>query len=601
MSAVGSFRNFDVNVHTIFEQPAAECEEEQRQDNAEHPQLEQAQGPLELTRAKSANYAVDTGMPNSFAIGDGLSQTIACEPQTAIEDSDAVMATTDMEATTTADALSVASKSPADVKVWSMEYFGLFYQYFAVGIFIGAMNPLMYPVFSYILGMPSYTVKGAFQVLTMWWSFKVFIGALSDCVPIYGYRRKPYIIAAWSCVVVLTGGLIAMGQPKPGDSPIGYLLLLSAINLAVVWGDVACDGLLTDLAKQEPIETRGRLQSSIYTIRFIATAIVGSIMAFSFSSKEYGGTFDWGFRLDQFAIILLGVALIGIYPYCKLKDTPGHERKNYIAQFSTLFGHIRLNAVWRVIMFSFLVHFFAYFSNAAAYDIERQWCGAEPWVDGLFGSVLSNLIVAIGIWCTKKYFLNTSWRKLLAITITGIAVLSYIPSVLIDFAVIRSQFFYVGAPLVNQFIYGIFFIVSTFCAVEVAQNGSEGIMFGLITTVGNLSSPFATIISANIAAQFNLYLPGTKTLDDSHDGRLRMFALDSTLFVLQLIAIPCLFVLPAQKAQVQALVQSGRQNLTAAIIVVVVLIFCLAWAVMGNFLQIFKSTACLKLVGGDGC
>ncbi len=273
---------------------------------------------------------------------------------------------------------------------WTWKYFGMYYQYFVVGIFSGAMSPLMYPVFSFILGMASYSVKGGYQVMTVWWSLKIFIGACSDCVPIYGYRRKPYIIAGWVVTCIMLAVLMTLGQPKPGDAPFPYLLLLSAVNLAYIWADVATDGMLTDFAAREPQHIRGRLQSSIYTLRFVAMAMIASIMAFGFSSKEYGGSFAWSLSLPQLLAVLLGLAAIGIYPYTRLYEENHYKRLSYVAQFKKLYQRIKLNAVWRVISFSFFVHFFAYFSNTTGYDVARQWCHVEPWVEGLFSNVLAN-------------------------------------------------------------------------------------------------------------------------------------------------------------------------------------------------------------------
>lgn len=140
------------------------------------------------------------------------------------------------------------------------------------------------------------------------------------------------------------------------------------------------------------------------------------------------------------------------------------------------------------------------------------------------------------------------------------AVLSYIPSVLIDLGYVRSQFFYVGAPLANQFIFGIFFIVCTYCAVEVAEKGSEGITFGLITTVGNLSIPFTNVLSAVIAAQFDIYAPDGTTLLDTPEARKQMLYLDTLILGLQLLALPTLYLLPPQKEHVQRLIHSGRKS-----------------------------------------
>jgi hypothetical protein len=70
--------------------------------------------------------------------------------------------------------------------------------------------------------------------------------------------------------------------------------------------------------------------------------------------------------------------------------------------------------------------------------------------------------------------------------------------------IVRNQFFFVGSPLLSQLSVGMFFIVTGYCAVEVAEPGSEGITYGFITTVGNLVSPLASLASSNLASAFNL-------------------------------------------------------------------------------------------------
>ena len=394
-------------------------------------------------------------------------------------------------------------------------YFGVPANYIAMGCIYGSMSPMLYPIFVNLLDMPSYTVKGALSCMTIWWNLKVVFGAVSDSIPIYGMRRKPYIIGGWSLAVISLMIIIIYGHPQKGDAAWPYILLFSLTNMLYVGADVAMDSYVADLAQREPEETRGKLQSTIYIIRFLTQAVVAAIMAFGFSSKEYGGDFKWGFNLPQYVAILFSISFLSIFPYFKLKEANTFVRKSLRQHFVRLYERIKLNAVWRVIAFSFFVHLFAYFANAAAYDIERQWCKTKPWVDGLFMNVFGYLVMTAGIWMTKRYFLNTSWRKLLTWVIIAMALTTYIPALLIDYAVIRSQFFYVGAPLAHQLVYGIFFVVSAFCAVEVAEPGAEGVMFGLITTVGNLSIPFTNVLSANITSLFHIYSPDRKTLLDT--------------------------------------------------------------------------------------
>jgi hypothetical protein len=77
--------------------------------------------------------------------------------------------------------------------------------------------------------------------------------------------------------------------------------------------------------------------------------------------------------------------------------------------------------------------------------------------------------------------------------------------------------------------------------------------------------------------------------------------LDTVILLLQLVTIPCIWIVPAQKKEMQELLATGKQSPRAATALVVVLILCLLWSVSGNFMAVFPATACLELVGGPGC
>jgi hypothetical protein len=80
-----------------------------------------------------------------------------------------------------------------------------------------------------------------------------------------------------------------------------------------------------------------------------------------------------------------------------------------------------------------------------------------------------------------------------------------------------------------------------------------------------------------------------------------MLLLDLTIMLLNLCALPSLWILPAQKKEIQALLATGRSSFAAGVVITVVLAFCLVWSTLGSFLQIFESTSCLPMVGGGGC
>jgi hypothetical protein len=129
--------------------------------------------------------------------------------------------------------------------------------------------------------------------MTIWWSLKIFVGSLSDCYPIWGYRRKSYVLIGWSIAIALTVVAICLGQPYKGADTWKWLLCFSFINMGYIIGDVAMDSMVTDLAQREPLAERGQLQSQIYLVRTVAMSLTAALTSFGFSSVEYGGAFAW--------------------------------------------------------------------------------------------------------------------------------------------------------------------------------------------------------------------------------------------------------------------------------------------------------------------
>ncbi|RHY15790.1 hypothetical protein DYB32_010721, partial [Aphanomyces invadans] len=73
--------------------------------------------------------------------------------------------------------------------LFSREAFGLFTQYAAIGIIYGMIPALNYPIFNVYLQLEGFQTASYSTLVTLGWSFKVFMGMFSDCFPIFGYPR----------------------------------------------------------------------------------------------------------------------------------------------------------------------------------------------------------------------------------------------------------------------------------------------------------------------------------------------------------------------------------------------------------------------------
>jgi MFS family permease len=117
-----------------------------------------------------------------------------------------------------------------------------------------------------------------FQAVTLIaWVIKPLWGMISDLFPIFGSRRKSYLIL--TSFVAASAWLVLAFLPDP--SVVGLLLLLmTLIYMAYAFQDVVTDGLMVEAG--QPLNMTGQFQSiqwaSVY-IAMIVTSFAGGLIA----------------------------------------------------------------------------------------------------------------------------------------------------------------------------------------------------------------------------------------------------------------------------------------------------------------------------------
>jgi hypothetical protein len=84
------------------------------------------------------------------------------------------------------------------IDLWELKNIGFIMQYFAIGFIYYALPATTYGVMLGYLVVPGYVYMSVIVVTGLPWSFKFGFGMLNDCVPIFGYRRKPYMVLGWA-------------------------------------------------------------------------------------------------------------------------------------------------------------------------------------------------------------------------------------------------------------------------------------------------------------------------------------------------------------------------------------------------------------------
>uniref|UniRef100_K3W664 Uncharacterized protein n=1 Tax=Globisporangium ultimum (strain ATCC 200006 / CBS 805.95 / DAOM BR144) TaxID=431595 RepID=K3W664_GLOUD len=102
----------------------------------------------------------------------------------------------------------------------SKDHIGLILQYAAVGIVYGVMPATIYPFLQSYLNASGTQIVTAGTLVVLPWSFKIFYGIVSDCFPIFGYRRRPYMLLGWE-----RRPLDRMDITKVGDLMYGMTII----------------------------------------------------------------------------------------------------------------------------------------------------------------------------------------------------------------------------------------------------------------------------------------------------------------------------------------------------------------------------------------
>ncbi|OQR95205.1 Folate-Biopterin Transporter (FBT) Family [Achlya hypogyna] len=504
---------------------------------------------------------------------------------------------------------------------------GLLAQYVCVGLLYGALPNLGYPLFTAYFRLSGARYNATTALISIGWSLKVFVGMLSDCVPILGFRRKPWMIIGWVlcfvCMLVLSiqdHGPPYVDNPKLARANVtnftaaeqAAFLRPSAHHngsmIAIIFGiatfcyiiaDVPADALVVELAQREPEATRGRMQSLIYTTRTVASVVAQIVIGLGLNSPAYGGSFSWDMGMNTL-FVLLAIPCAAMVPitFYFVVDAPAPRVSfhQYLEQFWSL---LIQRATWQVMLFNFLFNLFASgITSTAAPYVKFRW--AE--VDNLniqFMTILSNLLFAGALAATGRWGTHWNWRFVIVVTTLVMNGIDAVVQYLTIYNVIRNQWFYLGVPLAEQLPYAMQFIVTTFVIVELAEVGNEGVTYGLLTTVNNLPTAFGPLLANIIFGSF--HVSDSDLQRDTMEARNQVAATYAIYYATTVVACFWVVLLPAQKEHVHELKATGGHYPLVGGLVVVGTGASLVFSLVVSVMSMFDSTSCSIVTGGTGC
>jgi hypothetical protein len=507
----------------------------------------------------------------------------------------------------------------------SRDSIGLLFQYAAVGVVYGMLPSTVYPVLQNYLNCSGAQVTTASTLVTLPWSFKVFYGILSDCFPIGGYRRRPYMLIGWTiCIAMLLAmACMPIGEPyftvsadrdlDPSDytdeiiarinydapsEGAKYVMLMFFAAFGYVMSDVCADSITVEYAQREPIATRGKTQTMIYTVRTFVVILGEILVGFAFNGEEYGGDFGFSLSFPQLMIIMT-IVTVPVLPitWMFIKEEKV-ERVPFKGYMNDLFGLLSQRAVYQVVAYIFFSQVFADITYTASSPVQSYLVGVTP-LNSTLSDILSNLLFMAGLMATSKWGLNWNWRFMIVACGIIVIFVDCTTTLITVWDIFRNQWFWLGPPIAVNLPAGISWMIGNFVIVELAGQGNEGAMYGLVTTVFNVASPFATTLTLIMDQPFNLTTE--RIQGDDHSVRMDITYVVIIMYCMTMFAWVFLFLLPPQKEATQELMRTGGSSKVIGGITVFYILFALIWSVMTNIMAIFDSTSCLVIAGGSGC
>jgi MFS family permease len=336
-------------------------------------------------------------------------------------------------------------------------------------------------------------------LLSLPWALKIFFGFITDSLPIYGLRRKPYFILGW-CFWTLCNVLLAI-IVEPSLPILALMVFL--MTCGFVQADVCTDAILVERSKAyEDDDTRGTLQAKGYTIRFFG-AICGALAGAVLYNQD-----EWGWGVPIYGIFLINglIPIISIGPYAyDIVETQLEEPPPLSKQIQSIWELVQRKAVWKPCTFIFIYNMF-FVTNPAWNSFLVDGLNFSEFELGML-TLTGTILSFAGIVVYKKYLFNVSWRFIYLFTSCVAFIFSGLQLMLVlggnDKIGLGSPavevFFAMGSYGVQNFVQAIQFLPATRMFLVMCPEGAEGASYAMLTTLSNLAGTISYSVAAALA------------------------------------------------------------------------------------------------------
>lgn len=360
------------------------------------------------------------------------------------------------------------------------------------------------------------------------WVIKPLFGFLSDGLPLFGYRRRPYLILSG-----LLGSVAWLLMAKMVHSIEMATFAILCTSLSVALSDVIVDSIVVEKSKKENLVQSGSLQSLSW-----GTSALGGLITAYFSGWLLQH-FDNHIVFQITAIFPLIVCFVAQFI---TEDTPTNSIATNTTETVPPFNlKNQVKQLWKGITQKYILlpTLFIFLwqatpsADSAFFFFTTNELGFEPEFLGRV-RLVTNLAGLVGVWLYQKYLKAVPFRLILGWSTIISCALGMTSLILVTHANralgIDDHWFSLGDSLVLSVMGQIAFMPVLVLSARLCPSGVEATFFALLMSIWNLSG----LVSHELGALLTSWL-GITDHNFSHLWILVLLTNLSTLLPLPLI------------------------------------------------------------------
>ncbi|KAM1149975.1 hypothetical protein ACFX15_029910 [Malus domestica] len=379
----------------------------------------------------------------------------------------------------------------------------------------------------------------AFSIAFFPWSVKPLYGIVSDCIPIKGRKRVPYLVIA--TVLSLVPWLVLGLNATLRNSSWQLMTFLTVQNLGSAMADVVVDAMIAEAVRHEKASFAGDLQSiSWFAMAF--GGICGSLLGgYALTNLQIHTIFLLFSVLPSIQLLSCGLveeksvdskvllessdsrssdgangnsSFLDDDNFSEKSNTTMSRRKksNKGKQKKSVSGKLEFagkedSLASRPMAWFFLAHVSIPNLSTVMFYYQTEYLSLDASFLGT-ARVVGWLGLMLGTFVYNRYLKTMKLRRILMLSHLGLSILTLLDLVLVtrvnlSYGISDKIMVLFGSALsdaINQFKFMPFLILSG----QLCPPGIEGTLFALFMSINNLGSTLGSFVGAGVASVLNI-------------------------------------------------------------------------------------------------